>query len=110
MKRFLAIAACTLAAASALSACDARDGKINRDGNAGTVAANTTISRNSRSSVTSSMITRDNDSHTDRGVLHDTASTIGEVGEDIADGADKVGSSVKSNINDVMDNENSDDM
>lgn len=107
MKRFLAIAACAVLAASALSACDASDGKVGRGSSMPAVTSRTDMTSRTTSSRTT---VRDNGSHTDDGVLHDTASMIGDVGEDIADGADNIGSSVKSDLNDTFNNDSSDNM
>ena len=111
MKKLLAFAACALIAAAALSACDAKDGRIDDNSSRMTISHNETTGKNSRMSTSSRSTGRNNGSHTDdEGVLHDTASMIGEVGEDIADGADNIGSSVKSNVNDAMGNESTDNM
>ena len=103
MKKIIAIAACAVLAASALSACNTTDGKVgnNRDDYPYSTERDnqTTASRRVDSSrMTSSL----NESHTDGGVIHDTVSMVGDVGEDIAEGVDNIGSSVESNVSDML--------
>ena len=107
IKKASALFACALLMASALCACDAKDGKI--DDNSSVImktesradmTSRKTASRKTASETAS--VTTDRDNSGD-GVLHDTASMVGEVGEDIAQGADNIGSSVTSNLDEAFD-------
>ncbi len=109
MKKIIAIAACAALAASALAACDSRDGRIDDNSRPSVVSGTTSQRMNESKKSTSRAQSRNADTHSGEGVLHDTASMIGEVGEDIADGADNIGSSVTSNFNDMTGNESSTD-
>lgn len=105
MKKFIAIAACAVLAASALSACSTNDGRVgnNRDEYPYTTDNQTTASRRAASSrMESRMESSANESHTDGGVIHDTVSMVGDVGEDIVEGVDNIGSSVESNVSDML--------
>ncbi|MBQ1389005.1 MAG: hypothetical protein IIY78_05200 [Clostridia bacterium] len=77
MKKIIKTALCLLIAGCALTGCDTRDGRIN----------DPDYTRNA------SMGYRD-----DKGVLHDAASMVGRVGEDVADGVDNMGSSITSDV------------
>lgn len=108
MKKLALILACALAAAC-FAGCDTKNGRVDANSTQGiiddserTAERRDSASRRDRSKA-----------DTDGGVLHHTASTIGEVGEDIVEGAEDVGSSVMSNISDAThddDNSSSDGM
>lgn len=110
IKKFSLIAACAVLAASALGACDARDGKIDDNSRTAVISndgrTTDTTSRRTVSRTTSSRAV--NSTHSGEGVIHDTASMIGDVGEDIVEGAENIGSSVASNVNDAFDNTDED--
>ena len=107
MKKLMAVAACAVFAAGALCACDSRDGRINdRKETVSVVVSERVDSRMDSSRVQS----RTSGTHSGEGVLHDTASMIGEVGEDIADGAENIGDSVKSDVKDITDGRDSTDV
>ncbi len=99
MKKLLFLTACAIAIF--MSACDAKDGKID-DGKdrrlfpTESIVSNNTGRTNSNNSY---------NSNKDDGVIHHTASTIGEVGEDIVDGAKNIGSAAASNVSDAFHND-----
>ena len=107
MKRIIAAAVCAMAVAAALSACSARDGRVDDNNTSVMISNEDRTLRNN----TSRSISRKTDSHSDNGVLHNTASMVGEVGEDVADGMNDIGSSIVSNVSDAMhDDRTSDNM
>lgn len=100
MKKVLCIAACAAAVCSVFAGCDARDGRVD-DGKDHDLFDRDTSSYYTASYTSSVRMT---DTDTNRGgVIHDTTSMIGEVGEDIVDGARNIGSSIASNVSDAMD-------
>lgn len=104
MKKLICLAACAVAACSALTGCDMKDGRINDGKNHNVFDTESRVTVSSENRTTSRVVVRGTD--TDRGVLHDTASMIGDVGEDIAEGAENIGSSIVSNVSDATHNDN----
>lgn len=98
MKKILCIAACAAAVCSVFAGCDARDGRVD-DGRNHTIF-DTNTSSYYNNSYTGSM--RMTETETNRGgVIHETTSMVGEVGEDIVDGAKNIGSAIASDVSDM---------
>ena len=103
MKKLLAICSAALLVTVLLSACNAEDGKINDQRGYNYLTSEETYSGRRMTSQTSSARSDRYDTDTNDGVLHDVASTTGEVINDVADGAEDVVSSVKSDVEDFFD-------
>ncbi len=104
MKKAIAIISAAIIAAVSLSACHAEDGKIND--NKGYVlnrSEETYSSRRVSSDMSSAVSDRNENTDTNKGVIHDVGSMTGEVINDVADGMDNIGSSIESNVEDFFD-------
>ena len=111
MKKALAICGAAILAAASLAACNAENGKVNNNRNNAMLSSEETYSRRNVATDTASgwtdhsVVSRDNidSAHTDRGVIENIGSTVGEGVNDVAQGIDNVGSSVASNVEDFFD-------
>ncbi len=103
MKKALAIFGAAVVAATALSACNAEDGKINDHRGYNNMVSEEVYTSRRTVSETSSVRTDRNDTDTHDGILHDIGSMTGDVIDDVADGLDDIGSTITSNAEDFFD-------